>query len=352
VTASFGLTILFRGSLTAMASEWLSLTMLAFYFPVKEALLRDSRAPKALLFTLGALTLFIGLRNFSEYFVEVLSAAQWWQVTSGRVVENEQMLMMAAIGTFALMLYARTWLSRISLFGLFMLFTAGVIISLSRAIWLSLALGLIVIFVLVDRRRKMQLTLLVIGSVMATAAVGLVLFQDVLTLILVTLFDRLLSLESAFSADISLINRFIEIETVWELFKHNPILGYGFGVDYRYYSLVYEHSRETSFVHNGYFGLLYRHGLLGTVLLLYFYAASAWHGVRLYLDRSTQLPLRVLGLIAVACLVAVALVTNSNNPFAVSDKTLMIAAAAALAAGSWERRQVIADISTTRQVPS
>ncbi len=349
VTASFGLTILFRGSLSAMISGWLSLTMLAFYFPVKEVLARDSRAPRALLFTLGALALFIGLRNLGEYIVEVTYATAWWQVTMGRVVENEMLLMMAAIGAFALMLYARSWISRTSLFGLFLLYSIGVIISLSRAVWLSLALGLFVIFLFVDRRRKLQLTLLVVGSTLITFGIGIVLFQETLTLILLTLFDRLLSLETAVSTDISLINRFIEMEAAWEQIKLNPIVGYGFGVEYRYYSLVFEHSRESSFVHNGYVGLLYRHGLVGAFLLLFFYGASTWRGIQVYLNRAAPSIIRVIGLIAVACLVAVALVTNSNNPFSVSDKTLFIAVAAALAAGGYERSRLRMDHSEIRR---
>jgi hypothetical protein len=120
-------------------------------------------------------------------------------------------------------------------------------------------------------------------------------------------------------------------------------MGYGFGVPFRYYSLIYESTRETTFVHNGYVGLLYRHGLIGTGLLMFAYAGSALSGLRLYRAQVGSEWHRVLGLAAVAALSAEALVALSGNPFAVSDKTLIIACTCALAVGSADavRREAV-----------
>ena len=46
VTGSFAVTVLFGGSLSVAVSEWLAITMLAFYFPVKEICLRRPEAPR------------------------------------------------------------------------------------------------------------------------------------------------------------------------------------------------------------------------------------------------------------------------------------------------------------------
>lgn len=335
-----GLTFVFRGDAVAMVSEWLSLSMLAFYFPIKELIARDPRAPRAILGTFGLLTLIIAIRNLFEYVYGIGTAEQWWQITSGRAVTNEQMIMMAAIGSFVLLQFAKTSVQRVILFALFGIFTAGVVISLSRAVWLSLALGLLVVFLLVDQRRRAGIIVLVVVSTAVLAGVSVVLFGDQLLLVAVGLVDRLVSLETAFTEDISLINRFIEMKAALSAFAVSPIIGYGFGVSFEYYSLVYEATRETTFVHNGYVGLLYRHGLVGTCLILTAYVGSGVRGARLFLTSHAAPVSRILGLIAVACLAAMALVASSNNPFTVSDKTLIIAAAAALAAGAAERERL------------
>ncbi len=338
-TVFTGLTFVFKGDPVAMASEWLSLSMLAFYFPIKEFIARDSRAPRAILGTFGLLTLIIAVRNLFEYVSGIGTAEQWWQITSGRAVINEQMIMMAAIGSFVLLQFAKTTVQRVVLFALFGIFSAGVVISLSRAVWLSMALGLLVVFVFVDYRRKVGIVALVAISVTVLGGVSVILFGDQLLLVAVGLIDRLVSLETAFTKDISLINRFIEMKAALSAFAASPVIGYGFGVSYEYYSLVWETTRETTFVHNGYVGLLYRHGVIGACLILTTYVGSSIRGARLFVSRQAAPVSRIMGLIAVACLVAEALAASSNNPFAVSDKTLIIAAAAALAAGAAERER-------------
>ncbi|MDX1428865.1 MAG: hypothetical protein R3282_01205, partial [Rhodothermales bacterium] len=129
VTASTGLTFVFGGNPSAMASEWLSISMLAFYFPIKEFVSRDPRGARAIVTTLGVLTFVIATRNLLEYVYGLGQAEQVYQITTGRAVVNEHMIMMAGIGALVLLLFARTRTQQILLSAALGLFTAGIVIS-------------------------------------------------------------------------------------------------------------------------------------------------------------------------------------------------------------------------------
>ncbi|WP_457651785.1 O-antigen ligase family protein [Rhodocaloribacter sp.] len=331
--ASTGLTILFGGDLQVMLSEWLSLSMLAFYFPVKEVCARYPEALKRLLIVLAWLGLFVALRNFYEYWLGFTGATHLWQIASGRVTENEHVLMMLGLATLILLLHVKRLRHKVAFLLLFGFFMAGVVIGQSRALWVSFALGVIIIFLLIDRGKKVQLILITTSGIIFLIILGILFFNDFFSLIVLGLINRLGTLETAATSDISLINRFVEMKVVWDYILRNPVLGYGLGVPYHYYSLVYELTHETSFIHNGYLGALYRHGLIGSSLLFVYFFGTLWQGFRVW--RHSELPLlaRLTGLIVVGAFLAEALVANTENPFTNSDRTLMIGVLSGLVAG-------------------
>jgi len=335
-TLSLGLTPLLEGEMNAAVSEWLSITMIAFYFPIKEVCIRRrERLPqKPILYSLGFVALFIAIRNLNDYRIGLSQADYLWQIAAGRVVMNEHVLMMAGLVTLVFLLYAHRWMGRSLLTGLFLLFSASIVIAQSRAVWVSFLLGVAVIFFFVDKKRKLQIVVLGLAGIAAVLAVGSLVFENFFTVIVAGLIDRFFSLRTAATEDISLINRFIEMEAAWSFIKVNPIIGHGFGVPIKYYSLVYEATRVNSYVHNGYVGVLYRHGLIGFLLLFSFYFGSLWVFVRAARDRALNQFDRLIAIAAVACLAAEALVGNSANPYAVSDSTFIIGAIAGVAAGS------------------
>ena len=335
-TLSLGLTPLLEGEMSAAVSEWLSITMLAFYFPIKEVCIRRrERLPqKPILYSLGFVALFIAVRNLNDYKIGLSQADYLWQIASGRVVMNEHVLMMAGLVTLLFLLYAHRWMGRSVLTGLFLLFSASIVIAQSRAVWVSFLLGVAVIFFFVDKKRRFQIALFGVAGLTAVVAIGTVIFDNFFTVIVAGITDRFFSLRTAATKDLSLINRFIEMQAAWSSIRENPIVGHGFGVPIKYYSLVYEATRVNSYVHNGYVGVLYRHGLIGFLLLFSFYFGSLWAFVRMAFNRTINQFDRLIAIAAVACLAAEALVGNSANPYAVSDSTFIIGAIAGVAAGS------------------
>ena len=161
VTLSLATAKLYGGDMSRFASEWLSVSMFAYYFPVKEAVRRNEGGAKALLIAAFCLTTFIAFRNLLEYQAEILNAATLLHAAHGRVVENEQLLMMSGLFSIAFFLRAKTWLWKGLLLFAVLMFTAGVIIGLSRALWVSYALGGLVI--LLVSRREHRLVLIGVG---------------------------------------------------------------------------------------------------------------------------------------------------------------------------------------------
>lgn len=336
-TFSFGVTLLFQGVFQVMLSEWLAMIMLAFYFPVKEVFQRDELAPKAMAFVVGGVAIFMSLRNFHTYWVDLQQASQVWKVLTGRATTNEHFLLLCSIVALGLLVHAKKRYRQILLGLVFTLLTAGVIIGQSRAVWVSLALGGTLIFLLVDRSQKVKMVMLGGSGLLLLVTVGFLIFDDFFSLLLAGLLDRASSLETAATKDLSLINRFVEARAVFDYILANPIVGYGYGVPYRYYSLVYEATHETSFIHNGYVAAWYRHGLIGMSLLFTFFFGSIWRSYRLVRHSSDMWLAKIVGIAVTAALVAESLVANTENPFATSDKTLIIAILAGAAAGIWER---------------
>ena len=320
-------------------SEWVAISMLAFYFPIKELCIRrpDLLPQKPILLSLGFVTLFIALRNFWFYQTHINNAEFLWQIATGRVVTNEHVLLMGGLVALTILLYSRKRLHATAIAGIFTLLSAAIVIGQSRALWVSYMLGIAVIFLCVDRQKKFRIVSIgVLGGVMFLA-VGVLVFDNFFSLIIAGLANRLLSLQTATVQDLSLINRFFEARAALEHIGMNPIVGYGFGVPFKYYSLVYEWTHETSFIHNGPVGIWYRHGLIGLGLLVTFYIGTIARAVRMLRMPAIARIDRMVAIFVMACLIAESLVGNTENPFATGDKTLFIGALAGLAAASAHR---------------
>lgn len=339
VTLSLGLTPLLGGDLKIALSEWLAITMLAFYFPIKEICIRraDLLPQKPVLISLGCIALFIALRNFWFYQTRINDAEFLWQIAAGRIVTNEHVLLMGGLIALTILLYSRKKIHVAAIAGVFALLSAGIVIGQSRALWVSYMLGIAVIFACVERKKKFWIISGgVLGSILFAVA-GTLVFNNFFSLIVAGLTDRLLSLQTAAVKDLSLINRFFEARAALEHIGANPIVGYGFGVPFKYYSLVYEWTHETSFIHNSPVGVWYRHGAAGLALLGVFYIGTIARTIRVLRIPAISRIDRIVSIFVMACLIAEGLVGNTENPFATGDKTLFIGALAGLAAASAHR---------------
>lgn len=333
VTLPWGL--LNGAEIREMLGEFYTLCMLLLYFPLRQVFAESPDRWRAVLYALIGLAFLLALRNFWWYFIRMQSADQLWQLATGRIVMNEHVLMPSAVVCVTLYLYHSSRVAKTILFTVLAVLVAGIIIGQSRALWLSFGLALTVIFFASEPGHKPTIIRAALfGLALLGASAFALLGPDMFTLVFAGLLDRFFSLETAATQDISLVNRFNEMGAVFKLAIRNPIVGHGLGVPYGYFSMVYESTHVTSFVHNGYLHLFYRHGLVGLVLFGGFYVGVLWKSfAAIRFERVTGLR-RAACMIALAVFIAIALSANSETPFGTSDKTLMLAICGALGVGA------------------
>ena len=331
VSISWGL--LYGAELQAIMGEALVLIMFAFYFPIKEACSRSRRATGIVLAIVVWFAIFTSIRNVIEYLSSLRSATQLYHIMLGRVPLNEVVLMMSALGFVVLLLYARRWRNIIFFACCFSVVFIGLILTQSRGYWAAFLFGIIVLFILIDRRRKVRVLLFLSGGMGIAAVLAVVFLGDSLAIISIAILERFTSLGTAITQDLSLVNRFYETAVVSDYIRDNPIIGYGMGSSYHYFHIIVDATRDWTFIHNGYAGLWFKYGLVGVVLMGVFWGRSVYNGIRLFRLESAPVLLRLTGLCAAICLLAQTVVANTANPFLLSDCTLMIGLWGALASG-------------------
>lgn len=334
-SAGVGLTYVFGGKLNSFIGEWLSISMLAFYWPARYYTERDERAAKWILGVLVWFALFGTIRNLLFFQDALQSAEQMWQILRGRVKLNEIFFISGCMIGVVGSLYVRSGKVRLGAISLFIVSFASLILTRSRGYWAAFALAMFVIFFFVDAKKKAITLGAAAFGFTGFILVGLLFFPTYFELVTASLIQRLSTFATAFTNDVSLINRMYETKAVLWKWAKNPILGYGMGTPYQYFYMLPtgKFTMHWPFVHNGYAGLLYKFGLIGTSAMAVFYLRGVWNGIQLFRSSDTVRFAQAVGLICAAFLIGEMLVANTSNPFIISDGNLLIALTVALATG-------------------
>jgi O-Antigen ligase len=341
MTLSVGLTVMFKGDLRFFVGEWLSLSFFSLYFPIREAITRHRHGLLAVAISLLIVALFVQVRNVLNYQEILIEATYAWQVTKGRAVTNTAIIMLPLFGALLMLLHANKLKPALLAGAIFAFFFGGFILSQTRGHWVAFAFACIVILPIMGRSQRFRLVTIGALSVAGIVGAGYLLLGDAFELVAAGLLDRVLSIGTAASDDISLINRFRETKVVMGKVLQNPILGYGPGVAFQFWDLTFlpPFTHQTSFLHNGFVALWYKFGVWGLGLVLYFWVSSIRGGIRLYRS-SAPTVLRVTGLSSAALLIAFAVSASTSNPFYVNDTMFVFAAVMGIAAGASHRWRV------------
>jgi len=198
---------------------------------------------------------------------------------------------------------------------------------------------------------KDKVRMLTVGILSAAGIFTLayVVLGEYLLLVLSGLLDRFLTLETAVTKDISLINRFLEAQGVWEHIKVNPILGYGMGVPYRFFNITYLYSEEKTFVHNGYVALWFKFGIWGTGMMLFLMVRFWMMSFGTWWKKLAAPVPAIVSLAATGAISALAVTATTANPFYQNDLMFMYAALWGIVGGiraRGERKTMITQASS------
>jgi O-Antigen ligase len=331
------ISLVFGANTSVLIGELSAFVLFAIYFPTKDAIVRLRYGPAIVLGCVLFIGVFVSIRNILEYKTLLLYATQAWQVAKGRVVTNDNILMVVCLYGLTLFAFARNGLARLGLLGLFLMFFGALILTQSRGYWLGFLLGGLTLLVWLPAAQRRRLVLLAFGALVAGGSLAFLFFSDQVAVIIAGLLDRLFSLVTATSTDISLVNRFRETAAVWQMIKVNPILGYGMGVSYPFFDIAHMTTDTDSFVHNGYVSVWYKYGLPGLGLVFWIWFSSIRSGIRAFRIRHGAMTTRLCGLASAVTLSAFLLTTNTSNPFYLNDTLFIFGFLLAVSQGALQR---------------
>jgi len=337
VAVSIPFAVLYGGSFTLMLSELVSLAVLVFYFPVREACLRYRHGVWVVTVVFVLIGVYTGARNAYMLYQGLGNAEFIWQVAKGRIILNDYVLMATSVFTLAFAVTAPTTRRLLLWLPAFLITFGGLLVTQSRGYWLTFSLAAAMLFLLVSAREKRRMITLGFGGLIAAGVIGALFLGDLFEILLAGLINRIFSIESAVTTDLSLVNRWYETAAAWQMIKVNPILGYGPGVVYPFFDLAEMLSLPDSFVHNGYVHMWFKYGLLGVVMTVLFLVSTMLRGFGLSRRPAASPMARRVGLAVGAIIVGTLPAIITNNPLFLSDSLVMIGMAAGLVAGMHQR---------------
>ena len=337
VILSFTLTFVFDGSFKGALSEAAALMFVGLFFPVAYYSGRSLQAIKVVLSILVVLAVVVVVRNILTYAQAFSSAVYVYEIARGRVITNEVLILSGTLITMSMLCAAKLRVaSSIICWTVFTLLLGGLLLTQSRTYWLAFALGLCIEFLLLRGRDRRRLLTASLASVTALIATAYMVVPDYVILIISGLIERMTSIGSAASSDISMINRFLEVGAVWEKIVLNPIVGHGMGSTYRFYDITFELTRAKAFVHNGYIALWFKFGIVGLMLMLVFICTCTRKAFIVTQTKTNFTEIHVAALSSIAVLSSLLLTSLTTNPFYLSDTTYIIGVMTGLAIGSYK----------------
>ncbi|TDI73593.1 MAG: hypothetical protein E2O84_07000 [Bacteroidetes bacterium] len=333
------LTLLMQGHMGTARGEWISLSFLALYFPIKEAVVTYKKGMLVVLGGLAWIGLFVLVRNVFNYQEVLLSATYAYQITHGRAVTNEGPLLAAAFLSLVFVLYSVDKKVRLLAVPLFAAFLGGLLLTQSRGYWLAFIAGSLFLFYISPAKYRWRL--FNTGALAGVLAFGaaFILLGDLVTLVIAGMFDRLVSIANASTSDISLVNRFMESKAVVQWIAINPIVGYGIGFNYAVFDIIYEWTAVKSFVHNGYLALWLKFGIWGLGMVMYFLVSVFRRAIRVIRSGHVFSTEMICCAGVAACIAAFSISANTSNPFYINDMMFLCAILTGLAGGCVVRHE-------------
>lgn len=183
--------------------------------------------------------------------------------------------------------------SRIAAAGLFLLFIVALVLSYTRAAWVSVLVSICVLFIFIFKIKFRTLFL--------AGAALLILFFSFQTQIFLKLernrqdsskdFSRHIKSISNISTDASNLERINRWHSAWRMFLDKPVLGFGPGT-YQFQYAPFQHSHDKTIIstnagtmgtaHSEYLLLLAEQGLFGMVFFVLVVTTVSWLAVKVY----------------------------------------------------------------------
>ncbi len=258
--------LLFGADMFRLRGEAIALTMLAIYLPVKEFCIRDEHGPTIILSVMIWIGIWITLDNLLVARQTFAEATQLWEIADVRTSGRELLLTFPGIVLLAVLPAQAKIIRKFAVALLVGVLLVGLILTKSRTFWIEYLVGVVILIAISPKKDRSHLILWCSSGLALLLLGGSIFLSSYFDLIATGITSRFATIGSA-SVDISLVNRFVETQTVWKHVSENPILGYGLGKTYGFYDIIAQRTLVRSYSHIGVVAVLYKFGLWGGLLV-------------------------------------------------------------------------------------
>ncbi len=275
------------------------------YFPIRDYV--GEKGEKNILFALLFVCTAVAIFDIVEYRLSIAVAQYFWQIIGKRENLGEPLMMSSIIIMFGFVAAKKYNLALIVT--LIAISSIALVLTFSRGYWGATALGLLLFVFIINgapRKRAVKLGLI---SVMTVVLVAAIVFPRLLVDLFQGLGTRLAALGGH---DLSLQSRLAESSVILSRFQRSPIIGYGMGAEFSFFNPITYRTLTTWYIHNGYLFMVYKFGLVGAFLYLFFYfhmlrvTAAEARGCE---DKATKLLL-----LSFECVMIAMLIVNLTSP--------------------------------------
>lgn len=291
------------------------------YFPLRKHL-NEKTFRRIVFYIICIFIFYVLVRNLIYYREIITQAVLPWQAEKARVAANEFILVMGACFFMSFAALSKSLLQQLLHTGLFVLMIGGLILTQSRGYWLAFIFGALLIFWVIERKGKIKILLTFMLLSSATILIATLFFNDLFLTVTNALSARFQTLGSG-KLDISLLERFLESQTVFELISVNPIAGYGMGYTFTKKILFFDHFIETSYIHNGYLATWFKFGIVGLITIVSIWILSIRDGIKLYRSTS-KITHKVFSLTILGTVGGMFLVNNTSPQVLIFESILFV----------------------------
>lgn len=320
--------ILFGNSLVKWFRELVPFLGYLFYYPIKDTV-TSLRKIKILTMCFLLVVIISGLMNIVQYQQLLSQVRYFWEIQGSRQTPNEPFFLVTLVVSVAFFLHVKTLTQRVVSLGLVLFSGLALVLSFSRGYWIAALLSLFLIFLLVDRKKKLKILIYIPIVVVPVLIVGGIYLGDLKEFFYKVVLERFTSIFE-WRHDISLANRLNEAEAVFSLSIMNPVIGYGLGSTYSFYNMIYGHTVRTWYTHNAFLYLFFKLGILGVISFLVFYINAIKSGYFNFKKPVNNLHLKSLNLGVLISLISMLPLSLTSPQFIQKNSILVITIGAAL----------------------
>jgi O-antigen ligase len=244
--------------------DGLTISTLLLAFPAREAM----QTERGLKIVLGAYVLLVcslAIVNIAEYRTATIAANYLWELWGGRRPFGSAFYGSLAVGAISMYVHAREFRQQALSLVLAMVGILALATTFFRGFWIGTLIGCMTLLFLVGRQRALRLV--GFGLIACVLGFGVIFFVAGAkgSYIIEAFSSRLVSSGKGFQ-DLSIANRIAESETVLNLVKSSPLVGYGYGAWFHHFNIISRTTEILQYIHNTYVFLLFKVGVFGLLL--------------------------------------------------------------------------------------